>query len=261
MRALPLVTALLLAACKSGDHQPDISALTHIPKLPVAAVWQPPADWATISPKDFEELALSALPDDVVTPLTPDALRMLTEALDRMDASSIRAAVLLGRSRSEAAGAGLIHRLQRRQVGPDRNSDAADVIAASALTRFPRPERYWRVVRLVNGTNPHPDIEVRVELACTALRIGIDRVIPFLLQIVRIGTWDGQKDTLDFEPTDTTAWIRGRAAAALSERAGTPFTYQTDAPIAMREREARRLADLLLKTGEEAPEVDYRLRK
>ncbi len=260
MRALLLLTTLLFVACKSGDHQPDIAALTPVSDLPVAAVWAPPANWATLPPREFEALVEAELPDDRITPFSRATVRALGDALDAMDGTSIRAAVLLARSRSEAAGECLLARLHRREAGPERNSDAADVVAAAALARFPYPERYWRIVRLVNGKDPHPDIEVRVECGCTALRIGIDRVIPFLLDVLRIGTWEGQNDALDFEPSDTTAWIRGQAAAALSERAGIPLTYQPDAPIAMRESEARRLASLLEKIGKNAPEVDYRVK-
>jgi len=259
MRALSLVPLLVLAACKSGPYPPDISARTPTSELKTADEWEPPADWSTLPPFEFEQLALTALPDDTLTPLSAETVDALSAALDAMDGTSLRAAVLLARSRSERAGACLLARLQRRVLGPEPWSDAADVVAAAALARFPEPERYWRIVRLVDGKSPHPDIEVRVECACTALRIGVDRVIPFLLRVVRIGTWDGQRDQLDFEPADATAWIRAEAAAALSERAGVPLTYRPDAPIATREREARHLAELLQQIGEDASRDDTRL--
>jgi hypothetical protein len=256
-----LLGAVLLALCTAcqRSREPDLPGLERgLPDPPYAPHWVPPADWDTMPVYDFEAMVGRELPEDVLTPIPRPELDEVVAALDRMDHVSVRAAVILARARTELAGRHLLARLQKREVGPERHSDAADVLGAAALARFPHPERYWRLVRLVEAPNPHPDLEVRVECAVSALRMGIDRVIPFLLQVLRIGTWEGQADELDFEPTDTTAWARGRAAEALSHRAGVPVTYQTDAPIAAREREARRLADLLADVIANAPEIDYR---
>jgi len=202
-------------------------------------------------PLDFERLVLHELPEGTRT-LLPKNLRLeLGRALDAMDPTSVRAAVILGRCGTEQAGNILFRRLQRRVLGPTRPSDAGDVVAAAALTRFPQPERWHKIARLAIGPDPHPDLEVRVECAASALRLGDERPIPFLLQVLRIGTYEGQREPLDFTPSETTAWARGRAAEALSEYAGLPLRYREDGPIAAREREARRLEERLL--GERSP--------
>ncbi len=242
---LALAALAFAAACKSKP-EPILPKTVPIgPKPTFAPPWRPPENWATMELADFEELVLSNLPEDRVTPLPEETLKELAHALDEMDETSVRAAVILGRSATDKAGEVLLARLQRRVLGPERNSDAGDVVAAAALGRFPRPERNWRIVRLVDGSHPHPDLEVRVECACTALAAGFDRVVPFLQKVVRIGTWIGEQDERDFAVSDTSAWVRSRAAEALSARAGVPVTYRADAPIADREREILALEALL----------------
>ncbi|HED65538.1 MAG TPA: hypothetical protein ENJ09_08280 [Planctomycetes bacterium] len=230
------------AAKRSGE--PDTSSVAASP-LPWNGTWVPPEDWATMPPADFERLVLAALPDGTRTLLEKPTRIELGAALDRMDTSSVRAAVILGRCATEQAGNILFRRLQRRVLGPSRESDAGDVLAAAALARFPRPERWHKIARLAIGANPHPDLEVRVECAITALSLGDERTIDFLLAVMRIGTIEGLDDELDFTPSQTTAWARGRAAEALSAYAGLPLRYRADAPIADRERETRRLAEAL----------------
>ena len=99
---------------------------------------------------------------------------------------------------------------------------------------------------LAVGARPHPDLEVRVECAATALSAGFKEVVPFLLQVLRIDTFAGQRDQRDFAVSPTTAWARGRAAEALSAYAGVPLTYRFDGPIAHREEAAAQLEALLL---------------
>lgn len=257
MRALPVGFLLfLLGACRLGAQKEEEPPFDPGPEYELAPVWAPPADWATMPAFEFERMVERDLPEATITPIREDARRELTEALERLDPTSVRAAVILGRSRDNESGAILLRQLQKRMLGPERGSDAGDVVAAAALARFPRPERYWRVVRMSEDANPHPDLEVRVECACTALSMGIDRVIPFLLEVLRIDTWDGLADRRDFPTSTTTAWARTRAAQALSQRAGVPLTYRADASIAAREREARRLEELLLSREDVAPEPD-----
>ena len=233
---------LLLASCSSSPPPAEPAA----PVLPVARVWSLPAEWETLTPNAFEAWVVRELPDGMATPFDKAALRTLAAALDRMDASSVRAAVLLGRSRHITSTSILIRRLEKRVIGPQRNSDCGDSVAAAALARFPDPARYaQRLVPLASGKNPHPDLEVRVECAATALFAGYAQVVPFLLQVLRIDTWEGQEDQRDFAVSPTTAWARGRAAQALSQYASVPFTYQTDGSIQHREHEARELERLL----------------
>jgi len=241
MRRATLTLLLFLVACRSGSEREDPTTVLVEAGLALAEPWTPPPNWADLPPADFEALVLAALPDDVVTPLSEETRAELARALERQDQSSIRAAVILGRSRDAASGDVLLARLQERVLGPERGSDAGDVVAAAALARFPDPRRYWRVVRMADGQNPHPDLEVRVECASTALAAGYDQVIPFLLKVLRLGTWDGADDERDFAVSETTDWARTRAAQALSARAGIAVAYRAQASIAAREREARRL--------------------
>ena len=193
--------------------------------LPRGATLVLRADWRTLSPEDFETWVEGALPDGFVTPLEADDRRTLQHALDEvttkradgtLDPLAVRAAVILGRSHHPSCAAILIRRLEKRVLGPERYSDCGDSVAAVALARFPNLQRYTpRLVPLAVGAHPHPDLEVRVECAAAALRAGVREVIPFLLQVLRIDTYAGQKDVRDFAVSPTTAWARGRAAEAL----------------------------------------------
>lgn len=206
------------------------------------------SDWRELGPLAFERYVEETLPAGRVTELSDAALTELTAALEPQDAGSVRAAVLLARSWTAEAAEALMRRLELRVLGPDRASDAGDVVAAASLARLGGTQYAGRLASLAVGGRPHPDLEVRVECAVSALTRGRDEVIPFLLEILRIETYAGREDDLDFEPPTRTAWVRGRAAEALSRRAGVPCTYSAESSIQDREREARALEDIL--TGE-----------
>jgi hypothetical protein len=240
-RALALALLLVpLAACLFG-RRPDE------PRTPL------PAGWDTLEPFAFEQLLADffapARPGQPAPTIYYDraAFGALTDALERMDAISVRAALLLAHSRHEKSGNRLMRRLGQREVGPERGSDAGDIVAAAALADFPgAAELYLEDLhKLAVGRRAHPDLEVRVECAAAALLLGDDAPVPFLLQVLRIDTFAGQSDARDFESGEHTAWARGRAAAALSRRAGVPVDYQPDGSILSREREAARLERLL----------------
>ena len=247
-----LLLAPAVAACSTPKEAPP-------PEKPLAlqTQWSLPTDWTTLSPLAFEELCLEEFPEDASTPFDAEAREAQRNALDRMDASSVRAAVLLGRSRHPTNASILIRRLEKRELGPKRTSDAGDVVAAASIARFPDPARFaQRLVPLATGDAPHPDLEVRVECAATALYAGFGDVAPFLLRVLRIGTWAGMSDERDFPTSDTTAWARGRAAEALSLFAGVPLSYPTDGPIVRREEETRRLEALIEEALEEGSDDD-----
>jgi len=232
----------LLAACRApaGD---TASADTLLPRGPTLAL---PPTWRTMSSHEFELWTEETLPEQQATPIDKAGLRDLAAALDEMNLDSVRAAVILGRSRYPTSATILIRRLERRTLGPARHSDCGDTLAAAALARFPDPRRYaQRLVPLAVGPYPHPDLETRVECAATALYAGFDQCVPFLLQVLRIDTPAGLADARDFAVSPTTAWARGRAAEALSQYAGVPVTYRFDGPLASREAEAQRLAERL----------------
>jgi len=231
--SLRSASLLLLAACAA-------------PKVEPPPAWEAPANWAEVEPAEFETLALEGLPEGTHVRPTAATLAELRSALEPMDETSVRAAVLLARTGSAAAAEVLLTRLEQREEGPERESDAADFLAAAALAHLPPPEdAAERLLALSVGSHAHPDFEVRVECAARALEAGRDEVVPFLLVVLRVGTKAGLADEHDFPPSQTTAWARGRAALALSARAGLPVTYNADAPLADREREAERLARAL----------------
>lgn len=251
---------LALVACRAS-----VVEAPRDPGLPRGPEIALPPDWRTMALPAFEAWVTSALPDERATPLEKHTLRELQRALDegtttlgdgRQDPLAVRAAVILGRSRYPPSASILIRRLEKRVLGPERWSDCGDSVAAAALAGYPDPRRYaQRLVPLAQGSRPHPDLEVRVECAATALQAGFTQTIPFLLQVLRIDTFAGQRDARDFAVSPTTAWARWRAAEALSSCARVPLTYRPDGSIAHREEEAARLEHLLLgaTTSAEAP--------
>jgi len=205
--------------------------------------WSPPANWSQLEPYAFEQMLEREMPLGRETPIARAARGELSQALGRMDASSVRAAVMLGRSRHRASLELLLQRLEKRRQGPAIESDAGDVTAAAALALYKGPRKAGeRLEALAVGRRAHPDLEVRVECARAALARGRTGSIPFLLQVLRIDTHAGQRDERDFETSAQTAWARSRAAEALSAFAGLPCTWRADASIAERELGAARLA-------------------
>jgi hypothetical protein len=253
-RAAPLLVFVLWSTGCEAAPPPDEPPPA--PSLPRGAALALPGDWRTLSPLEFERWILAALPEDQSTPLDDAARPELAAALDEvtrpradggLDPVAVRAALILGRSRHPTSAALLIRRLERRVLGPERWSDCGDTLAAAALARFPDPRRYaQRLVPLAAGSRPHPDLEVRVECAATALHAGFTEGVPFLLQVLRIDTRAGERDVRDFPVAPTTAWARGRAAEALSIYAGVPLTYQTDASDDERAREAAKLEERVI---------------
>lgn len=206
--------------------------------------WSPPANWSLLEPYAFEQMLEREMPIGRETPIARAARNELSQALGRMDASSVRAAVMLGRSRHRASLELLLQRLEKRRQGPAIESDAGDVTAAAALALYKGPRKAGeRLEALAVGRRAHPDLEVRVECARAALARGRTGSIPFLLQVLRIDTHAGLRDERDFETSPQTAWARSRAAEALSAFAGLPCTWRADASIAEREIGAARLAE------------------
>lgn len=233
MRTPLFAAVLLLPACALLSKPPR-------PTFPL------PVGWDTLEPFAFEDLLETEF-DGTSRRFEQPGYVTLQETLAEMGPLSVRAALLMVHTQDSRAGRYLLRRLETRSLGPERGSDAGDVVVAAGLARMPEAVERYRagLIRLAAGQRPHPDLEVRVECAASAMALGSDAPIPFLLQVLRIDTYAGQADRRDFEPGPTTAWARGRAALALSRRAGVPCTYQSDASIADREDEAARLARLL----------------
>jgi hypothetical protein len=205
----------------------------------------------------FERALDGWLPPGEARRCTPEDLAVLEQALDQVadpsgatsstDTAAIRAAVLLARTKAARAGEILLARLEKRWTPPVGQSerDAADVVAAAAFAEgTPATNAAVRLASLGGGKRPHPDLCVRVECARSALRLGRDEGIPFLLQVLRAGTTAGR--TLGAgERTEDLAWAQVRAAEALSARAGTELRFLSEASVRQREEEAARLEALL----------------
>jgi hypothetical protein len=174
-------------------------------------------------------------------------LAVLEDALDGADATAVRAAVLLARTQDAQAGEVLLKRLEKRvQVPPGKlEADAADVVAAAAFAQgAPAANAATRLASLGAGKRPHPDFAVRVECACSSVRLGRDEPIAYLLQVLRTGTTAGRTLSADERPGEL-AWAQVRAAEALSARAGTDVRFLPEASVRDREKEAARLEALL----------------
>jgi len=219
MRPLPLLlfvcSLVSTPTCRTVGDSPDAA-----PGPPARVL---PAGWSTVAAWDFEGL----IADLEFGPWLPTARAELVGALRWQDQRSLRAAVLLGHG-GESSREALLTRLEERQLGSERHSDAADVVAAAALARWPAAAVAERLARLAVGSDPHPDLEVRAECGAVALDLGQVAAIPFLLRLLHAGTPAELQDPIDWPPTETLAWAKSRAAEALSRRAGVPCRFQTD---------------------------------
>lgn len=212
--------------------------------------WALPADWARCGTYRFERELEHWLPDGTQVVIASESLKELERALAAGGPVGVRAAVIAGRSADPAATELLIARLEQRAVHAVRADDAADVVAAAALSRVaPSPELAARLAALAGAPGAHPDLEVRVECASSALLLGADGVVPFLMTVLRTDTPDAEPAREDWEPTETLAWAKSRAADALSRRAGLPADFSPDASYADQAARARALAAALRNLG------------
>lgn len=248
-----LALSLSAAGCRGPSPRPHVTAAEEPapPAVAAGAELDLPAGWAELSPSAFERWVELALPDGATTALAPLARAELRAALSGFDLRAVRAAVVLGRAGTPACGELLLARLEERAVGPERPSDAADVVAAAALAGIDGVrDGAARLEALAVGDEPHGDLEVRVECASSALALGRDAVIPFLLRVLRAGTPAGRADLQDWPASNTLAWSKTRAAEALSARAGVPRTFQPDASF---EAQAAETLELARRLGVELP--------
>ena len=230
MRSLSCTLILLAAACSAPAEVEDAPLDSTVPAPVVLA---PPIlpltlfdAWDSCGAWTFErrvaELGLGSW---------SDAARLeLSEALQLQDLVSVRAAVLLAHGAEDSRDL-LLERLEQRVSGPRRESDASDVVAAAALTRWRDDSSVRRLTALALGDAPHPDLEVRVECAAVALGAGRDEVVPFLIRVLHAGTPAELDDPIDWSPTTTLAWAKQRAAAALAARAEVPDRFRADGPF------------------------------
>lgn len=260
-RLCGLTAAAALAACASERAPLEQLAVpvesVAAPSAPDAPAPPPPpptlelpGDWDRIAREPFEDAARTWLPDGERTSLAPATIATLSSALGDAGERSVRAAILLGRSRDPAAQEALLANLERRVdrvLRSDPTGSAPDFIAAAALHE-PDPsvrDCPARLETLGLGPKPHPDVSVRVECAAAALAQGRTRTIAFLLRILREGTTT-QAARVDWSRAQDIAFAQVRADEALARRAGVDARFRPDASAAARSAEADRLERILV---------------
>jgi len=245
LRALAILSLGLWASCQGApefklEHTPVSLGQGQLPDL------APFDDWRDGPRVSFERDLAEWNPSLTPHRLIPSGLQTLKKALGGMDEAAMRAALLLGYSRDSGAAEALALRLEARVEGPDRDSDGADVVAAATLAAWPLDERFGaRLVDLSTGARPHPDLEVRVECASSALARGRTEVVPFLLRVLRASTPAQREDPPDWTPKPTMAWSKSRAATALSGHLRVPVEFRPDSSYDDQLAEIARLVGLL----------------
>lgn len=233
----PLIAALLSALPLTACAAVGGGAAGPAPATPRPL----PERWDELPTWDFERLVEGL----ELGPWSEGARLTLSLALLPDDEVSVRAAVLLAHGGRPSAGVLLAH-LERREPEALRHEDAAEVVAAAALGPFlDDPDLARRVALLADGDRPHPDLEVRVECAAQVLARGDDSVLPFLLRVLHADTPAEREDPIDWAPQTTLAWSKGRAAEALSQRAGVPDRFDPDASWSAQNAAADELARAL----------------
>jgi hypothetical protein len=180
------------------------------------------SDWRTISRARFEAELARAVPIDERRAIAPVELAELGRALEVSFAGEIatRAALILARSRDAAAAEVLLEALERRSNAED---DAALLVAAWSAGRTPPKQAGARLAGLVHGQRPHPRFLVRLECAAAAIEIGQTSVLPWLLDVLRLGVTkpapsvSGASDSPD-SPVSTEAHAIAAAELAHAQR-------------------------------------------
>jgi hypothetical protein len=225
LRALSALTLCFAAGCAA----PPLSVSTkEAPEFkPEIALFEGWRDGPRVS---FERDLKAWNPSLSEHRLRPEERLLLNAALAGLDEAGMRAALLLTHSRDPHAAELLLARLEDRVEGAERNADGADVVAAASLAAWPPGDRYkGALTELSIGSSPHPDLEVRVECASSALARGGTEVSPFLLRVLREGTPAEERELRDWTPKSTMAWSKSRAATALSLHLGAPVRFRADA--------------------------------
>jgi hypothetical protein len=207
-----------------------------------------PADWASAPREAFAADVERWLPIDGSVRLDAPSIATLSRALWPSDETSVRAAVILGRTRDPRAGEVLLARLEARVPERPGMLFAGDVVAAAAFSRGAgAPDAGARLEALSAGPRAHPVLDVRVECAAAGLLLGRDGAIPLLLALLREGTpaQVQRPDWTRLDPDDERLLrLQDRAAAALSARVGVACAFRAHASVAVRESEIARLSNL-----------------
>jgi hypothetical protein len=200
-----------------------------------------PPGWAAVPLEDFGALLEQAFPAGERRTFSPSAFEELSSALRGDDPLALRALELLARCSDPLAGELLLQRLERRAEPQGELGAALDVAAAAAARAFPESRNAaGRLESLGYGRRPHPDLEVRVECAASALRLGRDKAAAFLLAVLKHGTRLSVASS-GWKPIAEMGFCQRRAAEALCERADRPCRFRPLQPLDEREDDIRAL--------------------
>ncbi|MFN0007681.1 MAG: hypothetical protein ACKVXR_07220 [Planctomycetota bacterium] len=246
--AVPVSNDRALEVGSGGPRAaPEARPAQDPPEAPPAARFDAPAGWESLTNLAFERAIDGWLPEGESRHVSETTLADLRRALGGPEVTAVRAAVMLARTRDPRAGEVLLERLEERVSTPPSESrrDAVDVVAAAAFAGGMRARaEAARLNSLAIGRKPHPSLAVRAECARSALALGMDTPIPYLVSVLRLGTTAGRVASSE-ENQDDLAWAQLRAAEALASRAGTESRYLPEGSVKDREEEASRLEALL----------------
>ena len=233
-------TALLIAAC-AGPGQSSPSSET--------CLKAPPSNWASMHSTEF-----AAFVRGLEQPLWDSAARQdLLEASLGFGERALRATLLCAhegaRDDAPRISEHFLASLERRKAPPSRGEGGNQITQAAALQLRPlTPEQSVRLLALVTGSDPHPDLAVRVECGCTLLALKETRVTPFLIRVLRARTPAEKTDAPDWARIDTLAWVKHRASRSLAEYLGVPDTFRPDGSWQHQIDEALKYERLLVET-------------
>lgn len=174
-----------------------------------------------------------------------------SSAGDGVEGDTRRAVVLARAADQGERGAvdGLMALIAVDREATDRGSVGAGIVAARGLLQPALDSESLRNMLASQAIGPedsrHPELSVRVECARTAGLAGDRSVVPFLLAILRAETPAEDVADRTWERITTLAWVKTRAADALSRMAGVELRFRPDGPWAHQVEEAARLESLL----------------
>jgi len=245
--------ALALVGCRSAPPPPlelpaappaVTPATEPVPPAPVQqapVAVELPAGWASVPLEGFAALLDSSFPAGAARTLAPSAFEELSSALRADDPLALRALLVLARCSDPLACELLLVRLERRAPARGELGPTIDIAAAAAVRELPESRNAAsRLESLAYGQRPHPELEVRVECACSALRLGRVKALPFLLSILKHGTRLAVASS-SWKPIPEMGFCQRRAAEALGERAGLACHFRPLQPLEERESEIRAL--------------------
>lgn len=230
-----------------ADAAPSVQ-LPLVPPLELADGWQ------TLGHAEFERELLRATPDR----REPSAAQIetLARALSSGGTTALRAALILGRTRSVAAAEVLIDHLELR----DRNQPVElEELCARALGGFAlakrrlhdgsvrelAPDLAARLDALARGRETHPRWSARIECAASAVELGRRDTEPFLLNVLR---WTSRvpipADAREID-LDLLAGLQRRVARVLAAAGGIETVFEPYASASAREAEAARIGAAL----------------